>query len=447
MKLQFSSWRYFEHRILFLHLFAGFTVGFIRLWPPPVSVCGRRSIFMPSMTANTGKQDDQTRHHQQHHLFEPVVPLPVDDEGGSITRSSFLAQLARNTGTILATTTTTTTTTTATRVSAQTEQNAMMSKKGIRTKQWGAGDMPSWRRTMEESLSGSIAGIALAFTKTLIKYPLDTATVRLQMPDSKYSIRDLPALLEGSYRGVQIPLLANVPAAAVFFAVKDATKEALQPWSMPRWLSTSIAVLLAQFPYWLVRNPSEVAKTRAQVGLAGYGNATSPWQIFLQVGRDAMEGNVDAASAQNSTTFVRGYYVGYGENIIYAYPADVLKFILYEQLSGGRKNLSPAEGALTGAIATSLAQLVTTPLDVVRNRLMVESRQAVSNNTNAPSSYLDTLFDIAKNEGINGLFSGSSPRVGKALLSGAIQFATYEETKQEVQKLIRSSIPDLSNGK
>lgn len=78
---------------------------------------------------------------------------------------------------------------------------------------------------------------------------------------------------------------------------------------------------------------------------------------------------------------------------------------------------------------------------------MVESRQAVSNNTNAPSSYLDTLFDIAKNEGINGLFSGSSPRVGKALLSGAIQFATYEETKQEVQKLIRSSIPDLSNGK
>jgi solute carrier family 25 S-adenosylmethionine transporter 26 len=42
------------------------------------------------------------------------------------------------------------------------------------------------------------------------------------------------------------------------------------------------------------------------------------------------------------------------------------------------------------------------------------------------------LTTIAREEGIGALFAGSFPRLGKALLSGAIQFATYEETKQKM---------------
>jgi solute carrier family 25 S-adenosylmethionine transporter 26 len=67
-------------------------------------------------------------------------------------------------------------------------------------------------KAREESISGSVAGASLTVTKTLFKYPLDTATVRLQMRNSAYSIRDLPTLFDGSYRGVLAPLLANVPA-------------------------------------------------------------------------------------------------------------------------------------------------------------------------------------------------------------------------------------------
>ena len=52
--------------------------------------------------------------------------------------------------------------------------------------------------------------------------------------------------------------------------------------------------------------------------------------------------------------------------------------------------------------------------------------------TTIQPSYIERLTTIAREEGIGALFAGSFPRLGKALLSGAIQFATYEETKQKM---------------
>lgn len=283
------------------------------------------------------------------------------------------------------------------------------------------------QRTFEESLSGMVAGASLPVTKTLVKYPLDTATVRLQMPNSPYSVFDLPKLFKGSYRGITVPLLSNIPAGAVFFAVKDAAKEILSP-NLPKWLATSLAVGMAQIPYWLVRNPSEVVKTRQQAGIAGYDD-TTPWEAVARVRQDVRNNRTDVPPL----LLWEGFYVGYWENILYAYPADVLKFVIYEQLAGGRRTISPAQGALVGAAATALSQFMTTPLDVVRNRLMVQTPTESREET----SYFATLAELAKTEGIAGLFAGVAPRVGKALISGAIQFATYEETKQSMTKLLQ----------
>jgi len=278
---------------------------------------------------------------------------------------------------------------------------------------------------LQESLSGSIAGIALTLTKTGIKYPLDTATVRLQKEGSTYSIRDPAALFDGCYRGVQVPLLSNIPSAAVFFAVKDSVKEYLSRTytnSLPRWISTTIAVGSALLPYWVVRNPSEVVKTKQQAEMPGYGKETNAWEALRKVGKEGNEGS-------SLGDFISRYYVGYWENVLYALPADVLKFIFYEQLSGGKKNLPPLEGAVTGAASTAVAQLLTTPLDVVRNRCMMTS------DTEEDKSYIETLVGIFKTEGLPGLFAGASPRVGKAILSGAIQFATYEQTKIQLRSI------------
>ena len=262
----------------------------------------------------------------------------------------------------------------------------------------------------------------------MVKYPLDTATVRLQMPGTTYSVGRIRELMSGCYTGVTTPLVSNIPAGGVFFAVKDATKTALKK-SMPDlapWQRTCLAVAAAQFPYWAVRNPSEVIKTRQQANIPGYTNVTA-LQAFQQVGLDATLANETALSA---------YYTGYWENILYAYPADVVKFLVYDRFAASAERLSPAEAALAGAYATAVAQFVTTPLDVVRNRAMAKDKKSSNLGVDTPkTSYLGTIAEIGRTEGLSGLLAGAIPRVGKAILSGASQFATYEETKKGLADL------------
>ncbi len=281
----------------------------------------------------------------------------------------------------------------------------------------------------QESISGFVSGSLVSTTKTLVKYPLDTATVRLQMPNTQYTIQNLPALFTGSFDGIMAPLFTNIPAGAVFFAVKDATKSLLKNsgLDLPKWALTILAVGAAQPLYWLLRNPSEVIKTRLQVGAEGYYEGMSTLDAF-----QLATSNGDT----NSTIDGLGeLYQGYVENILYAFPADIIKFVVYDSLTGGegKQNVSPVDGAVCGALSTAISQFATTPLDVLRNRIMAE----VSNvsDANDSVSYFGRMTKIAKEEGAGVLFAGSLPRVAKAMLSGAIQFATYEETKRKMGEL------------
>ena len=187
----------------------------------------------------------------------------------------------------------------------------------------------------------------------------------------------------------------------------------------------------------------------------GDGTAVSAWEAIRIILKENNNSTMDG---------IKELYTGYTENVLYAYPADVIKFVAYEVLSSGtdkgKGKISPLQGALYGAGATAIAQFVTTPLDVVRNRVMAESSSSSSNNSNnsqqgqgspskndnkiataaiatgtAQKSYTDTLVTLAKEEGLSGLFAGVTPRIGKAILSGAIQFATYEETKESFRKM------------
>ncbi len=52
-------------------------------------------------------------------------------------------------------------------------------------------------------------------------------------------------------------------------------------------------------------------------------------------------------------------------------------------------------------------------------------------------NYVQSLITLGREEGLRGLFAGATPRVAKAFLSGAIQFATYEETKQSIARMLQ----------
>jgi len=311
-------------------------------------------------------------------------------------------------------------------------------------------------------------------------------------------------LFQDVFVGIANPLLVNIPGGAVFFAVKDAIQTYLQQdlhWS--KWEATLVSVLVANFPYWVIRNPSEVIKTKQQAAAAIIindgtfvgvveENTTAMTDTGGEVDDDSMTNPKPTTTAWQAFRMefqqngIAGFYVGYWENIVYAYPADVLKFWIYNQLwstttagTGGSDtsdstimlgsgilmtlhNLPPLVGAsMAGAISTAVAQYITTPLDVVRNRVMTQTtttstttttkihiNDTTSTATTTPTNtttnplvgYLDTFVQIRENEGMVALFRGSIPRVGKALLSGAIQFATYEETKQQILQLFVGEI-------
>jgi solute carrier family 25 S-adenosylmethionine transporter 26 len=198
-----------------------------------------------------------------------------------------------------------------------------------------------------------------------------------------------------------------------------------------------LAVGVANFPYWLIRNPSEVIKTRQQAGVEGYGPNVN---VFDAIRKALKNHNGLDEEKGGGTGGLDGLYKGYWENILYAFPADVVKFVCYEGLSGGINDLSPIEGALYGAISTGVAQFVTTPLDVIRNRIMAEDTIITNKEEDALENrtYPERFIKLAKEEGFDGLFAGATPRVGKAILSGAIQFATYEETKSKVTDIFQS---------
>lgn len=86
---------------------------------------------------------------------------------------------------------------------------------------------------------------------------------------------------------------------------------------------------------------------------------------------------------------------------------------------------------------------MTTPFDIIRNRRMMEadgtpeSDITTTTTTTTRTSYVGSLVELGQKEGLEGLFKGASPRVAKAFVGGALQFAAYEETKQSIVRLLQ----------
>lgn len=164
-----------------------------------------------------------------------------------------------------------------------------------------------------------------------------------------------------------------------------------------------------------IRNPAEVLKTQQQAGLVG-GSAAAVKEAVAREGLD-------------------GLYRGFGSNVLYAFPTDAIKFVVYEALQRSfTRKLNPLESSVCGSAASCVAQLCSTPLDVLRTRIMTqedrqEGGEGEDEGEQGSASVLGTARAIVEDEGVGKLFSGLAPRLARAVLSGAIQFGSYELTK------------------
>lgn len=258
------------------------------------------------------------------------------------------------------------------------------------------------RTLFEGFIAGGTAGVVV---ETAL-YPIDTIKTRLQAARGGGQI-----ILKGLYSGLAGNLAGVLPASALFVGVYEPAKKKLLK-IFPEDLS-ALAHLAAGacggLAASLIRVPTEVVKQRMQTGQF----ASAPNAVRLIVSSEGF----------------KGLYAGYGSFLLRDLPFDAMQFCIYEQLRIGyklaaKRELNDPENAIIGAFAGAVTGAITTPLDVIKTRLMIQG------SGNQYKGIVDCVQTIIREEGPPALIKGIGPRVLWIGIGGSIFFGVLESTKR-----------------
>jgi len=90
------------------------------------------------------------------------------------------------------------------------------------------------------------------------------------------------------------------------------------------------------------------------------------------------------------------------------------------------RTLSPLENLLIGIVAGSFSAALTTPLDVLKTRMMTTGKDKANA---SPQSVWSVLLQLYRSEGFSGLFAGLLPRVIYIGPSAGLFFLVFEAVK------------------
>lgn len=167
----------------------------------------------------------------------------------------------------------------------------------------------------------------------------------------------------------------------------------------------------------LIRVPTEVIKTRSQTSTYGA----------------LADSSLAAARLLWRTEGLKGFYRGFGITVMREIPFTSLQFPLYELFKSRLSRLlydKPAslhayEAALCGSAAGGIAAALTTPLDVLKTRVMLDLRDPSHPSYPSPLTRIRQLYAA---EGLRALFAGAVPRTMWISAGGAVFLGMYEWT-------------------
>ncbi|KUI73641.1 hypothetical protein VM1G_09492 [Cytospora mali] len=298
-------------------------------------------------------------------------------------------------------------------------------------------------------LAGGIAGT----TVDLTLFPLDTLKTRLQSSEGFFASGGF----RGIYRGIGSAALGSAPGAAFFFCTYEATKSALAEARTGRRqgpgggggrgaggaVDHMLAASLGEIAACAVRVPTEVVKQRAQAGQHG-GSSLSSLRAIL-----------DRRAAVGLAGVWRELYRGWGITVMREVPFTVIQFPLWEALKsysrrrrqqqqqgglgqlakGGVSDVSAGESAVYGSLAGGVAAAVTTPLDVIKTRVMLSSER---------KRVWDIVSSIVRQHGVRPFFAGIGPRVMWISIGGAVFLGSYQWVVNALERG-RTSKPAVSD--
>ena len=174
----------------------------------------------------------------------------------------------------------------------------------------------------------------------------------------------------------------------------------------------------------LVRVPTEVIKTKMQT--TSNSTLTNTFQLVFQETHGSVLSN-----------FTGGLYRGYGITLMREIPFAMIQFPLYEKAKlvwSERQGspVNPIQAAACGSISGGFAAGVTTPLDVIKTRLMLGADKDGKTYHNA----IDVIRRTMQQEGYMKFFSGIQPRVMWISIGGFVFFGAYEGFKTVVTPVL-----------
>ncbi|KXJ91638.1 mitochondrial carrier domain-containing protein [Microdochium bolleyi] len=329
-----------------------------------------------------------------------------------------------------------------------------------------------------------LAGAAAAFTVDLLIYPLDTLKTRQQSRDFLKTFSDpstttrLPSrqLFRGLYQGIGIVIVATLPAAGTFFTTYEAAKRLIgrhgSPLAgLPQPAVHSLASSLAECASCLVLTPAEVIKQNAQMiqgGSTSSANSSSGSSAKSAGKPSAISSSTSLAALKQLSGgggVARNLLSGYTALVARNLPFTAIQFPIFEYLrqriwdrrlagrtSRQRKTLLET-GLVTGVsagLAGSFSAVVTTPMDVVKTRLMLSaggsgggregssphqsqtkrsSPPASAAPKDTPKSGLAVARQVITERGIIGLFRGSVIRAVWTAVGSGLYLGMYEVSK------------------
>jgi solute carrier family 25 (mitochondrial S-adenosylmethionine transporter), member 26 len=168
----------------------------------------------------------------------------------------------------------------------------------------------------------------------------------------------------GIYNGLSAAAVGSAPGAALFFVTYDTSKQWLESLdnttlkaapAMTHMTAASIGEVMAC----LVRVPTEIVKQRMQAGQHG-----------------TLQETVSATLKRDGFT---GFYKGFGTTLLREIPFAFIQFPIYEHLKTSlgnyyERDVRAHEAALCGSVGGAIAAAATTPLDVLKTRLMLNTQ-------------------------------------------------------------------------
>ncbi|XP_073063973.1 protein MITOFERRINLIKE 1, chloroplastic [Primulina eburnea] len=280
---------------------------------------------------------------------------------------------------------------------------------------------------LERAVIGAAAGgIAGAFTYVCL-HPLDTIKTKLQTKGASEIYKGAFDVIVktfqnrgilGFYSGVSAVIVGSTFSSAVYFGTCEFGKSFLSRiGEYPAVLIPPTAGAMGNIMSSAIMVPKELITQRMQAGAKGRS-----WEVLLRIlEKDG----------------ILGLYAGYSATLLRNLPAGVLSYSSFEYLKAavlretGKAFLEPFQSVICGALAGAISASLTTPLDVVKTRLMTQGH-GESMNRIAAASYSGVtamVKRILKEEGWVGFTRGMGPRVFYSACFSAIGYFAFETAR------------------